>query len=440
MENGLPKGWEGVPIGKVFTEVKERVIPANGDDWKYIGLEHLSSGGGIENIGQGDDLKSQKTVFKKGDVLYGKLRPYLNKHAIVNFEGICSTDILVYRAPNLDSAKFLNYFFGTQRFIQFANSNSKGINLPRISPKEIANFPIPLPPLPEQHRIVAKLDAVLAKVGSARERMERLPGILQRFRQSVLAQAVSGKLTEGWREENPGVESAEELLERIKKETKRPTINKAESIFEVPDNRAFITLESLCYSHRPLTYGVIKLGEEVENGIPCLRTSDVRPLFFDTVGIKRISKQIADEYKRTYLEGGEILVNVRGTLGGVAVVPPEMKGFNISREVAMVPVSKLIDGHWLAYYIASFYAQNWLSGMTKGNAYIGINIKDLKNLPIPICPLPEQKEIVRRVQSLFAVADRLEERYEALKEKVEGLPQAVLAKAFRGELVPQEKA
>ncbi|MBK9441882.1 MAG: restriction endonuclease subunit S [Comamonadaceae bacterium] len=155
--------------------------------------------------------------------------------------------------------------------------------------------------------------------------------------------------------------------------------------------------------------------------------------------MKRIAPSLSAEYSRTILRGGEVLVNVRGTLGGVAVAGNEMVGWNISREVAVLPVDQsLVDPHFAAYWVASDATQKWLAGMEKGIAYVGINIEDLRNLPIRLPSLPEQAEIVRRVETLFAHADRIEARYTAARAQAQRLTPLVLAKAFRGELVPQD--
>jgi type I restriction enzyme S subunit len=124
-----------------------------------------------------------------------------------------------------------------------------------------------------------------------------------------------------------------------------------------------------------ITYGVIKLGPVTPDGVPCLRTSNVRRLHIDKSGLKFIARPLSDEYSRTVLRGGEVLVNVRGTLGGVAVASREMQGWNVSREVAVVPVDpRLADSDFVAYWIASQASQRWLGGVKKGAAYVGINI------------------------------------------------------------------
>jgi type I restriction enzyme S subunit len=168
----------------------------------------------------------------------------------------------------------------------------------------VRGFPVPLAPLNEQKRIADKLDSILAKVDACRERLAGVPDILKRFRQAVLAAACSGQLAQGNR-----------------------------------DHWERTVLKEVCRRDRIITYGVIKLGNDYAEGVPCLRTSDVRWLRINTKNTKRISPAISKEYSRTVLQGGEVLVNVRGTLGGVAVATFEMAGWNVSREIAVVPVN-----------------------------------------------------------------------------------------------------
>lgn len=132
-----------------------------------------------------------------------------------------------------------------------------------------------------------------------------------------------------------------------------------------------------------------------------------------------------------------MLVNVRGTLGGVAVVSDSLRSWNISREVAVVPVKGVVP-KFIAFWIASLRCQNWLSGVAKGVAYTGINIADLKLLSVALPSLAEQQEIVRRVEGLFALADQLELRLAKARGQVHQLTPSLLALAFRGELVPQD--
>ncbi|MGH2889388.1 MAG: restriction endonuclease subunit S, partial [Solirubrobacteraceae bacterium] len=158
----LPSGWVSTTLEAVATSSKEKVDPARVPDAPYIGLEHIEGAGSlrITGLGRGSDAKSTKSVFRPGDVLYGKLRPYLNKVALPDFEGICSTDILVLRSREGLDARFLAKLMSQPAFVEFAHHASNGVELPRVGWKALAEFPISLPPLDQQRRIADWLDEI----------------------------------------------------------------------------------------------------------------------------------------------------------------------------------------------------------------------------------------------------------------------------------------
>jgi type I restriction enzyme S subunit len=132
-------------------------------------------------------------------------------------------------------------------------------------------------------------------------------------------------------------------------------------------------------------------------------------------------------------------VDVRGTLGGVAVTTPSMSGWNVSREVAVAPIdTAVVDPDYVAYWIGADASQRWLNRVEKGVAYTGINIEDLRKLPVEFSSIEEQREIVRRVRAAHSKIDLLAKEAKRAATLLVCFDQAVLAKAFRGELVPQD--
>ena len=200
--------------------------------------------------------------------------------------------------------RFFRYAIN-QKLDELINIAHGGVGLRHVTKGTFERTLVAVPPLSEQKRITDKLDAVLTRVDACREHLERVPAVLKSFRQAVLAAATSGKLTEEWRTNQPDHVGA----------STTPLAWREQPLVE------------LCDRERVITYGVIKLGNEVLSGVPCLRTSNVRWLRIDTNGMKRISPTLSGEYARTILRGGEVLVNVRGTLGWrIAVATPEMAG------------------------------------------------------------------------------------------------------------------
>jgi type I restriction enzyme S subunit len=203
--------WKKYELKEVFKVVKDKYNPQiENQIVNYIGLENIETSKGIINKNNSSEVKSIKTKFKKDDVLYGKLRPYLNKHDVVNFDGICSTDILVFRFDNINTAKYINYYFNLPMFIQYAVENSSGINLPRVSEKTISKYKISLPIIEEQQEIVNILDKLLAKYNKIKNLEQQLEKI-ELLKKAILAKAFRGELGTN----NPDEESAENLLKEI---------------------------------------------------------------------------------------------------------------------------------------------------------------------------------------------------------------------------------
>ena len=151
--------------------------------------------------------------------------------------------------------------------------------------------------------------------------------------------------------------------------------------------------------------------------------------------MKRIAPALSSEYSRTILKGGEVLVNVRGTLGGVAVASREMAGWNVSREVAVVPVdSSRVNPAFLSYLIGSGASQQWLGGVKKGAAYVGINIEDLRLLPVSAPRLDKQLEVVRHLALLQEETRRLESLSQRKLTALDALKKSLLNQAFTGQL------
>ena len=157
----LPTGWNNYQFGEVCERVKDTYKPVEGGTTPYVGLEHLAQGfpafvgRGIEN-----DIKSSKTAFKIGDILFGKLRPYLRKGAQADFDGISSTDILVFRAKGRCESGFLKYLIHCDEFINHAKSTTSGVQHPRTSWSSLKEFHLSLPSLPEQKKIAYILSTV----------------------------------------------------------------------------------------------------------------------------------------------------------------------------------------------------------------------------------------------------------------------------------------
>ena len=216
-KENLPKGWIRTKIGFTIDPSKDRFDPITNKNKTFIGLEHIESNTGkIIRKGESKNLTSTKTIFRSGDILYGRLRPYLNKVCVPNFNGVCSTDILVFKKNSFLSNRFIALFFATNCFVTYANANMTGVQHPRISFKKISIFTIPLPPLNEQHHIVSKIESIFSQIDAGQTKLDAVKILLKQQKQSVLKVAFEGNLVP----QDPNDEPAEVLLKKIHVDSK----------------------------------------------------------------------------------------------------------------------------------------------------------------------------------------------------------------------------
>ena len=216
-DNGIKMGsWKTKKIGYIVKPVKDKYDPTKDEmlDIPYIGLEHMEKSGGIIGSGSSEEVKSTKTLFNKGDILYGKLRPYLDKHDVVDFDGMCSTDILVYRAENESTARYINYLLGTIDFMDYAVENSSGINLPRTSEKIVSAYEVEFPTVEEQDAICNILDSMLQREDAIIDVAEDFIERVELMKKSILVKAFRGELGTNNPEEESSIALLKEMLEK----------------------------------------------------------------------------------------------------------------------------------------------------------------------------------------------------------------------------------
>lgn len=186
--------WQKKFLSDALIPSKQKTTDFSSSDLRYVGLENMEKDGGQISFQAADEVRSTKNIFHVGDLLYGKLRPYLNKHGVATFDGVCSTDILVFKANAQAEIEFVNYFLSLSKFIEYAVANSKGINLPRVSEKIILRAEIFLPSLDEQKEIVRLLDDLLGREQRTKELALRTVEHVELMKKSILARAFRGEL------------------------------------------------------------------------------------------------------------------------------------------------------------------------------------------------------------------------------------------------------
>ncbi|UBB92365.1 restriction endonuclease subunit S [Xanthomonas oryzae pv. oryzicola] len=444
MVSELPQGWTTAPLG-VIGSWGSGGTPSRGNSSYFEG--HIPWAV-IGDLKDGTLTSTQQTISKNGlDNSAAKLVPAnallvamygsIGKLAITGIE--CATNqAIAFCVPDTETIALRYLFYSILQSRNALNELGQGAGQQNISQTILKEFKIPLAPLAEQKRIAQKLDALLAQVDTLKARIDAIPALLKRFRESALSAAVSGRLTKSHDKTrhlaepfrlNDGAQpaSAEEISQAIEV-TGEP----------FPDQWTIYALEQIVDGERGIPYGIVQTGDPVAEGVSTVRCGDVRHLRIDTTALKVVARDIEKNYARTRLKGGEVLLAIRGSIGNTAVAPKSLANCNISREVAMIPCIEDVDSMFVALVLQSKRGQQLLAGKTRGVAQKGINLADVRRLPIALPSRTTQREIVRRVEQLFAYADQLEAKVTAAQQRIDALTQSLLAKAFRGELVPQD--
>ena len=349
---------------------------------------------------------SPKKVANQGDILLSLRAPVGPTNLAAEKCCIGRGLAAVHAREPFSQSYLLRLFRNLQPWL---SEQGTGTTFAAISGELLRTIEVPVPPHNEQERIADKLDAVLARVDACRDRLDRIPVILKRFRQSVLAAATSGKMTEGWRNER----------------------------YSGSGNWTEIPLDHACTK---ITDGEHISPALITSGVPLVSAKDVRDWGVDFSDTKFVGSEFASvSRRRCNPELDDVLVVSRGATVGRACLIASRREFCLMGSVLLFkPDLDRVIPRYLAAFLRSPLGLERLTGASGASAQSAIYIRDTKRLLISLPPKNEQTEIVRRVESLFAFADRLEARYAAARTQVENLTPATLAKAFRGELVPQD--
>jgi type I restriction enzyme S subunit len=461
---GLPSGWVRVPLKSLLSSngifsdgdwIESKDQDPNGS-FRLLQLADIGDGYFVDKssrfVNEEKFAALNCTELKTGDVLIARMPDPLGRACLLpEMSQPCITvvDVAVFRTGEKGASnKWLMNAINSPQAREFMETNSSGTTRKRISRGKLADMELPVPPLPEQKRIADKLDAVLARVDACRDRLDRIPAILKRFRQSVLAAATSGKLTEDWRTERVGWADegspTNEAEEPRWASQAQPNLRAARDSAQL---RYAVTVDEA----DGWTSTDVQTVAQVGTGSTPLRSNQA---FFSATGTPWVTSAAtakpivlaADEFvtdaaivahRLKKFPAGTLLVAMYGegkTRGQVSELGIEA---TISQACAAVVVDeKRAQKEFVKLALQANYLE--MRGLAEGGNQPNLNLSKIKEFPLRLPSRDEQTEIVRRVESLFAYADRLEARYAAARAQVGKLAPAMLAKAFRGELVPQD--
>ena len=345
----------------------------------------------------------------------------------------------------LTSNQYIKFFLDTFDFSEYVTGSTRL----KLNQGAMVRIPFTLSPANEQQRIVTKVEDLLAHVNTSLEHLAKVPKILKAFRQSVLAAACSGRLTEDWRQQNRTHENTETTLLTIRKsrEAEAKSLTQREKLKqiyatleendsgELPETWRFVSLNKLSTS---FDYGT-SAKSHPSGKVPVLRMGNIQNREIDWADLVYTSD--IEEIRHYSLQPNTVLFNRTNSpelVGKTAVYRGERPAIFAGYLIRVVPVHQL-DPQYLNLSLNTNAAREFcLRVRTDGVSQSNINAQKLGAFEVPFCPLEEQHEIVRRVGVLFKLADAIQRRITAATKRAEKLTQSILGKAFRGELVPTE--
>jgi len=420
----IPESWEWVRLGKISNfGNNESILSSNISDNKWIlELEDIEKETGriiAYKSKKERNSVSNKNIFKNGNVLYSKLRPYLNKVVIVNNDGYCSSEIFPLDFGRFIYNKYAQLFLMSPFFVDYANKKSYGTKMPRFSSIDGQNALFSLPPLAEQQCIVNKIEELLPYVeqyGTAESELRQLNiKFPEQLKRSVLQYAVQGKLIP----QNPHDEPASTLLERIMIEKKQlikekkikqnkplSEIKEEEIPFEIPASWAWVRVGEIAEVYTGATPLTTNQEYYTNGNIPWITSGATGNLFVDKVDTFITEKAIKETNCKVY-PIGTLIVAMYGqgkTRGQITELNTEA-----ATNQACAAINLHLNDLYLRRYIKLLFQKIYaeIRELAYGGAQPNLNLSTIKETLIPLPPLSEQKLIVEKVEEVLGYCDKL---------------------------------
>jgi type I restriction enzyme S subunit len=454
----LPKGWVETKISDVteyvqrgkgpkYTEIKSfPVVNQKAIRWFGIQEEHLKYV--REDMW---DKYTEERFIRPGDILWNSTgtgtigRACLLDEKEAAKAKVVDSHVTIVRSNKIIDPRYLFNWIKSPRIQLDIESLSTGTtNQVELSKAKVLDTTIPLAPLNEQIRIADKLDSMLAKVDAAQTRLDKIPNILKRFRQSVLAAATSGELTKEWREENYHLAVTSDEVEQLwinhyksndmkYKKSSFPQTDK--EIDDLPEEWLSTRLGDAC----DVFVGSTPSRKNIdywEGEIPWVSSSEVA--FCNIGNTKEKISELGLKNTSTKIHPkGTVMLAMIGqgkTRGQPAIL--DIPACHNQNTAAIRVLPEIIKSEYLYYFLWRQYEETRKVGA--GNNQKALNKTMVQGFFLPVPSVEEQQEIISRVGSIFNMADTVEKQYKYAKARTNRLTQSILAKAFRGELVPQD--
>ena len=410
----IPESWEWVRLGELCNYGKCDSIMASNifkEAW-ILDLEDVEKDTGrILNKKRMKDVKSSsnKHIFKAGDVLYSKLRPYLNKVVIADEDGYSTSEILPLNFGKNVYNRYAQMVLMSPFFINYTVKCSYGVKMPRLGTTDGQLAVFPLPPLAEQKRIVAKIEALMPYIDQYDTAYSEVEALNKKFpeelKKSILQYAIQGKLVKQRKEEG----TAEALYQQIQAEKQKlikegkikktkalPAITEDEILFDIPESWKWVRLGEVIellsgQDFPPDKYNNLNKGMPYITGASSLSESSVI--------INRWT-----EKPRCIANIGDVLLVCKGSGYGKTIIC-DVEEAHIARQIMAIKNSNYLNMQYLKYFLSANHAQIKKSGQ---GVIPGIDRKSVQNMLFPLPPLKEQQRIVEKIVALLPSTKKLE--------------------------------
>jgi type I restriction enzyme S subunit len=441
----LAQGWTITSIGNVTCAIEQRE-PSGDNEFLYIDISAIDRDtktiSAPQRLSPKNAPSRARKVVRVGDVLVSMTRPNLNAVAMVDasLDGeIASTGFDVLRGIELDP-RWLYYSVRSYAFVDAMSSLVQGALYPAIKSTDVRKFEIPLAPLAEQKRIADKLDSMLERVDACRKRLDCIPLVLKRLRQSILSAATSGALTADWRDHAMRKNTQHKYLTASNTSSDADAdtaMNDFSGItFELPKSWKW---KNLAAGISQASYGTSSKSMS-KGSMPVLRMGNLQGGKLDWDNL--VYSENEQDNMKYALAPGDLLFNRTNSpelVGKTSLYIGERPAIYAGYLIRVRCKPDLLLSEYVNFCLNSPYGRAYCYAVkSDGVSQSNINAEKLRAFPVPFCDVTEQTEIIRRVEILFAFADRLQGRLAAARTATERLTPALLAKAFRGELVPQD--
>jgi len=398
-------------------------------------------------------------LVKDGDLLIGmdgdfRCSIWKGGEALLN-QRVCKISL---KSDNYNF-KFLSYVL--QPYLDAIHAETSAVTVKHLSSRSVSEIPLPLPPLEQQKRIVAKIEELFSHIDAGIKALKKAKQLLKQYRQSVLKAAVTGELTKDWREANKDkLEPAAQLLERILKERrqkweeqqleqfkvkeKMPKDDKWKDKYKEPElgaNRFFTeipeewAIASVDHATRDVRYGSSSKTNEDGKGVPVLRMGNIIDGKLDYSKLKYLPVD-HNEFPDLLLDDGDLLFNRTNSaelVGKTAVYRDTGKQTSLASYLIRVRMLSGIESDFVAFFINSSCGRNWIKNCVSQNVgQANVNGTKLKALVLPLPSHEEQKEIVKCVEEKIQASDRLSAELDLQLLKAGKNKQSILASAFNG--------